>query len=258
MSGKLNIFTAGVSMRLVKKLAEEWNSENYGIQASVKAGGSVEGVRELIDGNDFDLLFLADDTIIESMLMPDHVSGYYVFAANKMVIGAKEGKSISNEDWKEKLLDPSATFKHMSPYGDPGGYRAVMAMMLADKYEEGLSAKLFGHPGLVVMDPDMTPENMPRTDYMFLYYSGAKSRGLSFAELPAVMDLSDESLAELYATAKFQIDENTTVAGAPIRHAMTIPKAAANSAEARRFAEKFLAIDLAKHNFMPLNINKGF
>lgn len=251
MENKLQIFTAGVAMGLVRKTVEVWNAEHADFQASFQPGGSVDLVRKVVAGENCDLLITADQTLIETMLMPKYADGYCVFAGNKMAIVAAEGKDISSENWKEKLLDPAATFNHHSPYGDPGGYRAVMSILLADRVEAGLSQKLMDHPGHYGMDPNLDPRSMPKCDYSFGYYSGAASRGGAFAELPAVMDLSDDKLADVYASVEFAVDADNTVKGTPIAHGMTIPLASKHPKQARAFAQLFLQNDFAAANFQP-------
>lgn len=247
---ELKIFSAGVAAKLAKKTVEAWNAAHPDSPASLTMGGSVDGIRRQLNGEDFDLLILADDDIIKSMMMPEHSDGYYIFAGNKMVVAAAEGREISSDNWREKLLAPEAKFMHMNPYGDPGGYRAVMAILLADQVEPGLTKKLMDHPGHIGMERE-APKEKPAYDYMFTYYTGAKGRGLVFAELPKEMDLSDDSLAELYARAEFQVDDKNKVKGSPIAHAVTIPLASKNRKLALEFTEQFLKNDFTAAHFIP-------
>jgi molybdate/tungstate transport system substrate-binding protein len=247
----LIVFTAGVAMGLVKDTAAHWDATHPDLTVSMKPGGSVDLVRDVAAGAECDLLISADDSIIKDMLMPAYADSYTIFAGNKMVIAATDGYTISSDDWKEKLLAEDATFFHFNPYGDPGGYRAVMSILLADKYEEGLTDKLMNHPGHLGMDPSTGMRNAPPFKYMFGYYSGPASRGMSFAELPAVMDLSDDDLADVYATAKFPVDDDHTVTGTPIAHALTIPLASEKKAAAEEFAQMILDTDLAGYHFLP-------
>ena len=162
------------------------------------------------------------------------------------------GEGIRDDNWEEKLLASDATFKHHSPYGDPGGYRAVMAILLADAYRPGLSDRLMNHPGHMGMEKDPVPPGKPpQARYEFTYYTGAKASGKDYAELPAVMNLSDASLAEVYANARFAVDDENTVSATPIAHALAIPKAAANKEAAKEFARMFLSIDKAAYGFLP-------
>ncbi len=245
---RLNILCAGVSLKLVKQTADIWNKMHPELPAVVTTGSSVDIIRDCISGYPCDLLVSADDSIIESMLMPDYVSGYRIWGGNKMVIC---GEGISPDNWIDRLLASGASFKHKDPYGDPGGYRAVMAMLLADKVEPGLSGRLMNHPGHIGMEKNPGPfGNMKPADYSFTYLSAAVSMGVDYTELPAVMDLSDPDLASEYAEVSFAVDKDNTVTATPIAHALAIPKTSLHLSSAAEFAELFLNIDKSKHGFL--------
>ena len=245
---RLNVFCAGVSMNLAKETAEQWNRLHPELSVVLTFGGSVDLIRDCIAGDPCDVLISADETIIRDMMMPEHADGCRIWAGNKMVV---IGEGISTENWEEKLLTPDATFKHHNPYGDPGGYRAVMAMLLADMYKPSLTESLMSHPGHIGMEKNTGPfGNMKETAYEFGYYSGAKASGKNFAELPEVMNLSDPGLASTYAKVSFSVDNENTVIAAPISHALTIPKTARHKVEAKEFVKMFLALDKAEAGFL--------
>lgn len=246
---RLNILCAGVSMRLVQATAEKWNEIHPELPAIVTPGGSVDLIRDCIGGEPCDLLISADDAIIHSMMLPEYADGYRIWAGNKMVV---VGEDINAGNWEEKLLAEDATFKHHNPYGDPGGYRAVMAMLLADFYKPGLTDRLMNHPGHIGMEKDPGPfGNLKPAKYEFMYYSGAKMSGRNFAELPAIMDLSDPALAGEYARVSFAVDDKNSVTATPIAHALTIPRTALHKEAAKEFAGMFLAIDKEAEGFLP-------
>ncbi len=249
MHNCLQIFSAGVARKLVEQTITRWNTLHPEISAELTVAGSVDLIRNYLSGNSCDLLIVADDTILDSMMLPEHADGYIVFAGNQLVIAANAGYEIRSDNWKETLLAPDATFDHHNPYADPGGYRAVMAMKLADYVEPGLADKLLNHPGHYGMGND--PEILPEIRYSFDYYSRALARNASIAKLPEVMNLSSDALAETYAEATFQIDDTQTVSGTPIRHALTIPAKTAHAAEAKEFARLFLENDFEKNGFIP-------
>ncbi|MDR0882795.1 MAG: substrate-binding domain-containing protein [Candidatus Adiutrix sp.] len=253
MAETLHIFSAGVVMGLAGQLIEKWNGDHPELPAVLSAGGSVDLIRRALAGEPCDVLISADDAIIASLMMPRHADGYVIFAGNKMVVTATPGHEITSQDWKEKLLAPTARFAHFNPQADPGGYRAVLSLMLADNYEKGLSAKLLNHPGHITLADKPQPGQKPDFDYMFGYYSGARSRHIPLAELPPVMDLSDDSLAQLYSSVEIKLDDKNVVQGSPIAHALTIPKAARCPEAAKDFAGQFLRTDFAAHHFIPRN-----
>lgn len=247
----LQIFTAGVALKVVTSTAQRWNLMHPERQAEVHTGGSIDLVRRILNGERCDVLITADDTTIEHMLMPHYAEGYITFASNKMVISASQGSDISADNWKEKLLAPEATFYHKNPYGDPGGYRGVMALMLANMIEPGLGDALMNHPGHFGMDPTLTPATAPAHQYTIEYYSTAASRNAVFAELPDVMNLSNPSMANIYAQATFAVDDHTTICGTPITHGVTIPCSAIFKNEAKTFVHDFLANDFSTYHFLP-------
>ena len=247
----LQVFTAGVAMGIVKETVQRWNLKHPDFQAEMHPGGSVDLIRRVLAGERCDVLIVADDTNIAEMLMPEKADGYTIFAGNSIVVAAMPGYTISSADWKEKLTAPDAVFLNKDPYGDPGGYRAVMAMQLADEVEPGLAEKLLNHPGHLGMDKNMDRKNPPPYQYDFLYRSGAIASGRPFADLPDCMNLSDPALKDVYAKASFAVDENNTVIGAPIAHALTIPKTAKFPEAAKEFAAQFLKNSFTERGFIP-------
>lgn len=255
MSKTLNIFSAGVARKVVTLAIEKWNSMHPQLPANLTVDGSVDLIRRALSGEPCDLLILADDKIIDQMMIPETAAGYIVFAGNRMVVAANEGFEITSDNWKEKLLSPDATFGHHNPYADPGGYRAVMAMRLADNLEKGLADKLINHPGHFGMGND--PENMPEIKYTFDYYTRALGRGAMIAELPEIMNLGNDDLADTYSTAKFAVDNDNTITATPINHALTIPNNASNLSAAKEFSKMFLQIDFTEYGFVARNITVG-
>lgn len=253
----LQIFTAGVALKVVTATAQRWNLAHPERQAEVHTGGSIDLVRRILAGERCDVLVTADDTTIAQMLMPEQANGYITFASNKMVISATPGNHISTADWKEKLTAPDATFYHKNPYGDPGGYRGVMTLLLANAIEPGLGDRLMSHPGHIGMDPALTPRTAPAHQYAIEYYSAAASRGAEFAELPDEMNLSNPAFADIYSTASFAVDESNTVYGAPITHGVTIPTTAIFKDEAKSFVKDFLSNDFAAWHFLPATGSHG-
>ena len=245
---RLHVLHAGVAMGVMREAAALWNEKHPELPVSAVPGGSVNLIRDCLDGDPCDVLISADDGSLRTMMTDAQRGEVRLWAANRMVLA---GDGISTENWKEKMLDPETVFSHHDPYGDPGGYRAVMAMLLADTYEPGLTEKLMEHPGHQGMEQEKPffLKTGRRPDYEFTYYTGAKARGMDLAELPDVMNLGDPALADTYARAVFAVDEEHEVCGAPIRHGLTIPKTALHPKEAEEFAELFLSLDFSKWGF---------
>ncbi len=261
--GNLKVFSAGVAAHLARQAAERYRDENGETEVALEIGGSTAGVKKLIAGEKYDVMILADSSNIDALMMPEYADGYCIWGGNEMVIA---GNDITSENWKEKLLAPEAVLTHHDPYGDPSGYRAVMAMQLADRVEPGLSEKLLGHPNYKGLDKAQYvkkpgahkgPQPLKDGEYQFIYRSGAVSAGLSFAALPPEMNLGSPMYEEVYNTVSFQISEGVAVRGTAIFHALVIPGTAENRAEAEAFAKIFLANRFMMHGFTPVQRKVG-
>lgn len=250
MEQQLEVFSAGVAAGLVKQTASAWKKDYPEFPISVTVGGSVDLIRQAIAGRPCDLLILADDTNIEQMLMPDYVDNYQIWAGNQMVLASTQEEDLTGKDWRELLLADDAVFTHMYPFGDPAGYRAVMALMLADKIENGLSDRLLHHPGYIGMKARPGKPDFSRAKYAIIYGSMAKSRHMSYVALPDIMNLSDTAYADTYAEAVFEVNGGARVTGAPIRHGLTVMKSSRHPDQAREFAERFMGLDFAASGFI--------
>lgn len=249
---KLHILNAGCVSAEVQKTTERFNAIYGDVQAENNSGGSVDRIRRILRGEPCDLLISADDAIIANMLMPERTKGYYIFAGNSMVlVAANQEKPITGENWRQALLDPANTFGHYNPFVDPGGYRSVMACMLADSVEPGLSKKLLEHPGRRIY----ASAKDSQADFSFSYRSNAVKNKRPFAQLPESMNLSNPALNEHYATAAFDLDGDggNVVRGSAICHALTVPQSAAEPELAMKFVGLFLQNDFKKSGFLPLS-----
>ena len=271
----LKVFSAGVAMRIAKASVERFEAAHPELEVEFSGGGSVAGVNRLLAGEDLDVLILADQTAIDEQLMPDLADGYFVWGGNEMCV---TGKGINSDNWIEKLLDPEATYKHTNPYDDPSGYRAVMAMKLADKVQEGLSEKLLNHPNYKGLDreqyqrnpfgppkgkgpggpppggPGKRPGPPPMKDgeYMFIYLSGPSTSGADYAKLPPEMSQGDPAYEDLYNSVTFEVDGGKVVKGTTILHAVMIAKNTAHREAAEEFVRSFLENDFTALGFTPV------
>lgn len=253
----LHIFSAGVAAQLVQSIAEQWNKAHPALPCDVVRGGSVDGIRRVLNGEVFDVMVLADNENIDAMLTPRYADGYFVWGGNEMVV---LGKGVTADNWKEKLLDPQAKLKHFDPYGDPGGYRAVLAMQLGNRVEPGLGDRLLHHPNYNGLDRALYqagagPKKIGIPEdgtYRILYKSIAVASGGDYGTLPAEMNLGDPAYESLYQSVSFAVDAHTLVRGNVIRHGVCIPRNAHEKAAAEEFVRQFLAIPFSRYGFTPV------
>lgn len=252
---ELRILAATCLETQVKKAVDRFNAEHANIRALVDVAGSIDCIRRVQKGEACDLLILADGSVIESMMMPTHTDGYYIFAGNCMVLVSNlPMKRVDTSNWKERLIDPKATFGHPNPSEDPAGYRAVMACMLADSVVPGLAKTLLNHPGRTVMTP-----TTGHVDFAITYRTVPISKKMSYAYLPDTIDLSNPAFNAHYASATVDINGDGTnlVRASAINHALTIPFGSKEPEAARDFIDLFLQTDFKAQGFLPRRAQVG-
>ena len=264
---ELHVFCAGVAGRLARKTVDAFTAKHADVEVNLEVGGSTAGVNRALAGEVFDVLILADDSDISARLMPRYANGYFIWGGNAMTV---IGCDITPENWAERLCDPASVITHRNPYDDPGGYRAVMALMLADRVEPGLSARILGNPGYKGLDraqyalskdgskPKFKGPQPPTPGhYDISYRSMPVGLGFPYVDLPAVMNLGDPAFEDVYRTVSFMVDgaageASEEVRGTTIFHAVCLPKNAAQPEAAQTFVEEFLKTDFVSWGFTPV------
>ncbi len=254
----LKIFCAGVAGKVTGEILQLFKNEYPGENVTFERGGSMAGVNRTLSGECFDVMILADNSNIDQILIPDYADGYYIWGGNSMVI---MGKGLNAENWTEKLFEKGTVIRHMNPYDDPSGYRAVMSMKLADKYRKGLTEKLISHPGYNGLDRELykgpfkmlAEEDNDSSVCLLVYKSLAVAQGKDYAELPSVMNLGDPEFEEEYNKATFVVDGGEEIKGTTIYHAVLIPSCAQNRESAERFVRLFLETDFTKYGFTDIH-----
>ena len=264
---ELKVFCAGVAGKLARATADAFAAKNPEVQVNLQIGGSTAGVNRVLAGEAFDVLILADDSDISGRLMPRYTDGYFIWGGNAMsVIGC----DVTAENWAERLSDPTSIITHRNPYDDPGGYRAVMALKLADRVEPGLAERILRNPGYKGLDraqyarpkdgsqPKFKGPQPPQPGhYDISYRSMPVALGFPFADLPAVMNLGDPDFEEAYRSVTFMVDGpsgecSQEVRGTTIFHAVCLPSNAAQPALARALVREFLKTDFVACGFTPV------
>lgn len=252
----LNVFSAGVAGRIAKSVAREYE-EMTNNKVNLVIGGSVAGINRFLSGENFDVMILADESNVRMLMGPEYVDEYDIFAGNEMAI---IGNNVTEDNWKQVLLDENVTIKHMNPFDDPGGYRAIMALKLADFYEPSLSKRFFAKSNYKgsereaydnTKDPVKKPAfiNLTDNEVFIAYRSLAVENGLHYTRLPAIMNLGKSVNEPFYNKVSFTVESGEEVFGTTILHAVVIPKTAKNKKEAEVFYGLFLEIDFTSYGF---------
>ncbi len=236
----LIIFHAGSLTVPIQRLTEAFRQEHPNLRFQTEAGGSRSVARKVSElGKPADLVFVADYTVIDQLLMPKFAAWNIKFARNTMVLAytdrSKYADEITPDNWYKILLRDGVVYGHSDPNADPCGYRALMVWQLAEKF--------YGVPGLYSQLSDHCPPRNVRPkavellallqsgdmDYAFEYRSVAVQHNLKFVQLPPQINLGDPKYADFYAQAKVEVSgakPGTTITkiGAPIIYGVTIPK----------------------------------
>lgn len=252
---RLLVLHAG-SLAAPLKAALDSFTARTGVRVATTSAGSLEAARRITELRDVpDIIALADEEVFPSLLMPDDVDGYFVFARNRMVIAVaprRAGERTDSTNWYRALSESLVQVGRSDPDLDPAGYRALLVLQLAARvyHMPSLPQRVLARSG---------PENVrPKSadlialletgvdDYAFVYESSARSAGLHWIQLPSSIDLGDESKAADYSAVSVRVKGRTrgdtmTVRGAPIRYAMAVPRKAPHPAAAARLAEFLLS-----------------
>ena len=247
-AGSLNAALKDVEARFLEKYPD--------LEIQDKGAGSVELAQAIVDKGGCDLYLTADYRNIEDLLKPQHATWNLQFCTNAMVIAyspkAPRAKEISAGNWFRVLAQPDVSWGHTDPNKDPGGYRAIMVLQLAEAFygQPGLEKSLMEAPGHRVVD-GINAKGVKRLmewgslGYMLKYRSYAVADGMQMIELPAEINLGDPAFAERYAKASVSIkgkgDQKITMQGEPVVYGLTIPTSAKNGARALEFVQFLLS-----------------
>jgi len=258
LSGDLIIFHAGSLSVPFKQIGEAFSKEHPGVRIMREVAGSRTCARKISDlGKRCDVMASADYTVIDTLLIPEHADWNIRFATNEMSIvfhdSSRRSGKITRGNWHKVLLDEDVAFGRSDPNSDPCGYRAVLAIKLAEKHygTEGLAQKLLNKDLKYIRPKEvdlLALLEAGEIDYIFLYRSVAVQHGLKYILLPDEVNLKSPARVELYRTVSVEVTgkkPGTTItkSGAPIVYGITIPRNAPNREAALAFVRFLLQKD---------------
>lgn len=238
----LTIFHAFELTAPLQGITTLFEKEHPNFTVKAQSDNSTELARRIAQkGEKPDLFISSDYALIESLLLPKRATWYLKFARNYLTIAFTENSKFANQinsfNWYEFLVKPEVRVGYCNPNADPLGYRSLMGMKLSERYydKKGLYEELRKNcpdknirPGVEALLKDLESGQL---DYVWLYRSMAKQRGLKFIVLAPEIDLSSGSFADIYKQATIEVSgevpgSKTTIAGEPIVYALTIPSQA--------------------------------
>ena len=247
--GLLKILHAGALRKPMKECVHLFWQQYPGVEVRLDYAGSRACAQAVLEGQDADLIALADPHVFEDLLVPEHVDVFFVFATDQLVLAYDEfsfySSKINKDNWADILLQNHVHFARSDHNLDPCGYRTLMVWQLAEKYYN--KRELFnrlnekcGAGQIYAKSIDLCDALLEgRVDYAFIYSSEAGQFNFEHIKLPGKINLSNPVHADYYAQAAVTVTNKngsvSLVKGSPIEFAVAIPKSSANKDLARVF-----------------------
>lgn len=286
----LKVLCAASLLFPLEKIEVAFEEAYPDVNVEIEGHGSIQVIRQVTElGEKADLLMVADYSLIPLMMYNSSEAGsnqtfadwYIRFASNKIVLAytnsSKYATEVNVTNWFSVLMRPDVVFGFPNPMIDALGYRALMAMQLAETYYGNYSifhdlvTTNFNPPissipfddNYTIIVPDVQQPKagviirassiqlIPlletgSVDYCFLYMSNAKQYGLRYVEFPDSFNLGNPQFEELYehVTVRFELQRFATIGlerlGKTIYYGFTIPNNAVQKDLAVVFAEFLL------------------
>ncbi len=268
----LNVYHAGSLSGPFRELGVTFEEKHSEVEVRREPAGSVETVRKITDqGQEPDVVGVADYSLIPDLMYPDYASWTVKFASNRMVLAHTEESlhvdNINEENWFEILEKEDVKFGFSDPNLDPCGYRSQMVVYLAEKHYgvEGLFEGLIEEntninvedgdikvPNNIDMDREkimIRPTEMDlihqlevgEIDYLFLYQSVVEQQEeLEMLSFPEEIDLGSPVHSDFYQEVTLTKGSGESVDGKPIVYGVTIPESVRNKERALDFIESLL------------------
>jgi len=143
---RLVVFEADSLMVPFAQIQKEFEQANPGIKVEIQAHGSIQVIRQVTElGQDVDIVAVADDSLIPMLMyqtkMPDgrpYASWDIMPVTNELVLAynskSKYAGEINANNWYQIISRPDIRLGFADPRMDAVGYRALMAMKLAESY----------------------------------------------------------------------------------------------------------------------------
>jgi molybdate/tungstate transport system substrate-binding protein len=221
------------------------------------AGGSVALANQIRSGAITPDVYMSADAEVMYTLIGaangDRVRWFLTMAGQKLVIAYSpssrfkaelEAVATGDKDWTDVIRQPGFVLRRGDPRGDPGGYRCVFALRLAE-----LCYHLPGFADAVMQGDDNPAQIGGRfpndlqtgaADAYLMYLTSALQFGLPYIELADEVNQGNPALAAFYAQVSYTNPAGLTFHGTPALYGVTIPAAANNVPGALAFVRYLL------------------
>jgi len=236
---EVKVIYAGSLIIPFEEMEEAFESAHPDVDVLLEGHGSIQAIRHITEiHEEYDVLAVADDSLVPDMMYPEYADWYVRFATNQMVIAYTNKSAYADEinesNWYNILARPEVTFGFSNPMFDACGYRTLMVVPLAELYYENATIfdELIGRnfdPAIpmikengvyTVVAPEVFEPHGDKIavrggsvqllalleyggiDYAFEYKSVAQQHDLRYVELPSEIDLRSPDYSETYNKAK--------------------------------------------------------
>lgn len=255
-SGKLILFHAGSLTVPFSVMEKEFEARYPKVDLQREAGGSTRMARLISEvGKPADLMASADFLVIDRSLIPAKADFNIRFATNELVLAftdvSRYAKIINKNNWFTILETRGVRWGHADPNVDPGGYRSLMVMQLAEKYyrKPGLYERLLkNRPLAFLRDKSASLTALLQNgdlDYVWTYRSLALQHGLRFISLDEHVNLGTLDYDSFYRQARVRVTGEKPGTyidreGRFVAYGITMLKQAPNPEAAQAFLEYLL------------------
>ncbi len=230
-SGRLIILHAGSLTNAFGEINKEFKRLHPDIEITDEHGGSASLVRDVIRGKECSVLASADYNLISQWMLPDFATWCVIFASNQMVLRytdeSKHSDRINGKNWFQIMQEDGVALWHHDADGDPGGYRALMVLQLAEKYYmiPGFYDKMMASHCKVL---NRATSQESKSGYSFSYGIPSIQSGARYILLPDEINLAKAEYKDYYAEAVVKISgvregEKIILHGEPILFGVTTP-----------------------------------
>ena len=242
-----------------------------GIRVTHRGMGSVEAARRVTVGREpCDIYASADFMTIDAFMKPVYADYTILFAQSRVVLAytpaSRNAASIADPkspafappgsvpnaaaNWYTYLTQPGVRIGGSDPSADPGGYRALMVLQLAQPfYGIGTLYQDLFRNHVITSQTDRLGVDY---DYQFVYEHSARASAgkdpqYRYLRLPVEMDLSSPARAAYYSQAAVTIaglastDPSYVMRGSRAIFGLTVLKNAPNREAAIRFLQFMLS-----------------
>jgi molybdate/tungstate transport system substrate-binding protein len=217
------------------------------------SGPSVGLAHQIRSGQIYPDVFMSADAEVNHVFMGqenDEVAPwYFTMCRQRMVIAYSpssrfladfEAVAAGTKPWHQVLQTPGLLLKRSDPRNDPGGYRVVFLLQLAEQYYKlpGLRDRILrgdDNEGQIVHGDYARPVKTGAADAVVTYITQALFHKLPYISLPDELDQSNPTMKAMYATAHYTNLQGQTFHGTPAVYSVTIPMGSQNPKGAETF-----------------------